>query len=118
MKDADGEALLAGADCVFIDARLIDGITDEPVDRGFVRVRGGRIAEAGSMSAYRKAGGDEHVVQVFVRDTALRAGAADGAQVHAQLLRARAHGRRGLHVAPGQPARLARCPPGSRDGWR
>ena len=43
---------------------LIDGITDEPVDRGFVRVREGRIAASGPMSAYRKAGGKERVVDL------------------------------------------------------
>jgi imidazolonepropionase-like amidohydrolase len=65
MKDTDGDALLAGpASCVFVDAHLIDGVSDEPIDRGFVRVREGRIAEAGPMSAYRKAGGDEHVIEL------------------------------------------------------
>jgi len=63
MKDIDVEALLSGlASCVFVDAHLIDGVLDEPIDRGFVRVRDGRIAEAGPMSVYRKAGGDEHVI--------------------------------------------------------
>ena len=62
MKEADRDALVAGeAAIVFLDARLIDGIADEPLDRGFVRVREGRIVETGPMSAYRKAGGDERV---------------------------------------------------------
>ena len=44
MKDIDVEALLSGlASCVFVDAHLIDGVLDEPIDRGFVRVRDGRI---------------------------------------------------------------------------
>ena len=65
MKEADCDALIAGAaESVFVDARLIDGISDEPVDRGFVRVREGRIAAAGPMSAYRTAGGDERVVDL------------------------------------------------------
>jgi imidazolonepropionase-like amidohydrolase len=65
MKQADCDALVAGeAAIVFLDARLIDGIADEPHDRGFVRVREGRVAETGPMSAYRKAGGDERVVDL------------------------------------------------------
>ena len=60
MKEADRDALVAGETAiVFLDARLIDGIADEPHDRGFVRVREGRVAETGPMSAYRKPGGDE-----------------------------------------------------------
>src|SRR5262245_13986036 len=65
MKEADRDALIAGeVATAFVDARLIDGIADEPVDRGFVRVRGGRIAETGPMSAYRKAGGNERIVDL------------------------------------------------------
>jgi imidazolonepropionase-like amidohydrolase len=65
MKETDGDALLSGpASCVFVDALLINGISDEPIHRGFVRVREGRIAEVSPMSAYRKAGGDEHVVEL------------------------------------------------------
>jgi imidazolonepropionase-like amidohydrolase len=65
MKGADCNALIAGAaESVFVDARLIDGISDEPVERGFVRVREGRIAEVGAMSAYRTAGGNERVVDL------------------------------------------------------
>ena len=44
MKEADRNALIAGeVASTFVEARLIDGITDEPVDRGFVRLREGRI---------------------------------------------------------------------------
>ena len=65
MKEADRDALVAGeAAIVFLDVRLIDGIADEPLDRGFVRVREGRVAETGPMSAYRKAGGDKRVVDL------------------------------------------------------
>lgn len=65
MKEADRDALVAGeAAIVFLDARLIDGIADESLDRGFVRVREGRIVEAGPMTDYRKAGGDERVVDL------------------------------------------------------
>src|SRR5205814_5683457 len=65
MKEVDRDALVAGeAAIVFLNARLIDGIADEPLDRGFVRVREGRIVEAGPMSDYRKAGGDERVVHL------------------------------------------------------
>src|SRR5262245_48165215 len=65
MKEIDGDALLSGpASCVFVDALLIDGVSDEPIPSGFVRLREGRIAEVGPMSAYRKAGGDEHVVEL------------------------------------------------------
>ena len=65
MKQADRDALIAGeAACAFVEARLIDGIADEPIDRGFVRLREGRIAEAGPMSAYRKGGGHERVVDL------------------------------------------------------
>jgi imidazolonepropionase-like amidohydrolase len=65
MKEADCDALIAGAaESVFVDAHLIDGITDEPVDRGFVRIREGRIAASGPMSAYRKAGGSERVIDL------------------------------------------------------
>jgi len=65
MREDDREALVAGeAASAFVDARLIDGITDEPVDRGYVRVRDGRISDLGPMSAYRKAGGYERVVDL------------------------------------------------------
>jgi imidazolonepropionase-like amidohydrolase len=65
MKDTDREALLRGGRAfAFVDARVIDGVAEEPLERGFVRVREGRIAEAGPMSAFRKAGGDEHVVDL------------------------------------------------------
>ena len=65
MKVVDRDALVAGeAVIIFLEARLIDGITDEPLDRGFVRVREGRIVETGPMSAYRKAGKDEQVVDL------------------------------------------------------
>lgn len=65
MKQADRDALIAGeAACTFVEARLIDGIAEEPVDRGFVRLREGRIAETGPMSAYRKGGGQERVVDL------------------------------------------------------
>lgn len=65
MKQADCDALIAGAaESVFLDAYLIDGISDEPVNRGFVRVREGRIAASGPMSAYRKADGNERVVDL------------------------------------------------------
>ncbi len=65
MKEAEYNALIAGAaESVFVDARLIDGIADEPIERGFVRVREGRIAAFGPISAYRKAGGDELVVDL------------------------------------------------------
>jgi hypothetical protein len=56
MKEADCDALIAGApEIVFVDAALIDGISDEPLSRGFVRVRDGRMAASGPMSGYRKA---------------------------------------------------------------
>jgi imidazolonepropionase-like amidohydrolase len=65
MKEADRDSLIAGeVASAFVDARLIDGIADEPVERGFVKVREGRIAETGPMSAYRKAGGSERVVDL------------------------------------------------------
>jgi imidazolonepropionase-like amidohydrolase len=65
MKQADRDALISGeVASAFVDARLIDGIADEPVDNGFVRVREGRIAETGPMSAYRKSGGNERVVDL------------------------------------------------------
>src|SRR5215470_8520241 len=65
MKQADRDALISGeVATAFVDARLIDGIADAPVDRGFVRIREGRIAETGPMSDYRKAGGDERVVDL------------------------------------------------------
>jgi imidazolonepropionase-like amidohydrolase len=65
MKQADRDALIAGeVASAFVEARLIDGIGEEPVERGFVRVREGRIAEAGPMSAYRRAGGHERVVDL------------------------------------------------------
>src|SRR5215475_3170321 len=65
MKQADRDALISGEFATdFVDARLIDGIADEPVDSGFVRVREGRIAETGPMSTYRKGGGNEHVVDL------------------------------------------------------
>jgi imidazolonepropionase-like amidohydrolase len=65
MREADRDALAAGAvDSVFVDARLIDGVAEEPIDRGFVRVREGRIAEAGPISAYRGAGGNELVIDL------------------------------------------------------
>ena len=57
-------SIAGAAESVFVDACLIDGISDEPVDRGFVRVREGRIAASGPMSAYRKAGGNERVVDL------------------------------------------------------
>ena len=73
MKEADLDALVAGETAiVFLDARLIDGIADEPLDRGFVRVREGRVAEAGPMSDYRKAGGDERVVDLAGQHPASR----------------------------------------------
>lgn len=54
MNQADREALIAeGAAAAFVGARLIDGIGDEPLEAGFVRVRDGRIAESGSMSQFR-----------------------------------------------------------------
>src|SRR5262249_25981737 len=63
MKEADRTALIAGeAPIALVDAYLIDGITDEPVERGFVRIREGLIAEAGPMSAFRKAPGIERIV--------------------------------------------------------
>jgi imidazolonepropionase-like amidohydrolase len=65
MEDADREALIAGgAACALVDARLIDGIADEPIDRGFVRVRRGRIAEVGPMAKFRAANGGERVVEL------------------------------------------------------
>src|SRR5436190_238146 len=65
MKESDCDALVAGEDAIiFLDARLMDGIADEPLDSGFVRVHEGRIAETGPMSAYRKSGGDERVVDL------------------------------------------------------
>jgi imidazolonepropionase-like amidohydrolase len=65
MREADGDALIVGpAESAFVDARLIDGISDEPVDRGFVRVRDGRIVAAGPMSVYRKAGANERVLDL------------------------------------------------------
>ena len=64
MNDADLVALIAGeATSAFVDARLIDGIADEPLDRGFVRIRERRIAEVGPMSAFRT-GRDERVVDL------------------------------------------------------
>ncbi|HZT47036.1 MAG TPA: amidohydrolase family protein, partial [Hyphomicrobiaceae bacterium] len=68
MKEAECNALIAGAaESVFVDARLIDGTADEPIERGFVRVREGRIAGVGPMSAYRKAGGDGLVIDLCGR---------------------------------------------------
>src|SRR5215471_7793298 len=65
MMEADRDALITGeVATAFVDARLIDGIADEPVDSGFVRVREGRIAETGPMSTYRKSGGNERVVDL------------------------------------------------------
>ena len=65
MKDSDLEALIAGsAPCVFLDARLIDGVSDEPLERGFVRVREGRISEVGSMADFRSAGREERTVEL------------------------------------------------------
>jgi len=65
MKEADCDALIAGAaESVLVDACLIDGISDEPVSRGFVRMREGRIAASGPMSTYRKVGGSERVVDL------------------------------------------------------
>jgi imidazolonepropionase-like amidohydrolase len=65
MKEADRDALIAGAaESAFVDACLIDGVSDEPVNPGFVRVREGRIAASGPMSAYRTAGGNECVVDL------------------------------------------------------
>ena len=65
MKDSDREALIAGsAPCVFLDARLIDGVSDEPLERGFVRVREGRISEVGPMADFRSAGREERTVEL------------------------------------------------------
>src|SRR6516225_9366845 len=65
MKDSDREALIAGsAPCVFLDARLIDGVSDEPLERGFVRVREGRISEVGPMADFRSAGREERSVEL------------------------------------------------------
>src|SRR5215813_15309278 len=65
MMQVDRDALSTGEVAIaFVDARLIDGLADEPVDRGFVRVREGRIAETGPMSAYRKSGGNERIVDL------------------------------------------------------
>jgi imidazolonepropionase-like amidohydrolase len=64
MKDADREALIAGAACALVDARLIDGIADEPRERGFVRIRQGRIAQVGAMADFRGAGGEERLVEL------------------------------------------------------
>src|SRR5215467_1611777 len=65
MKQADRDALISGeVATAFVDARLIDGLADEPVDRGFVRVREGRIAETGPMSAFSKSGGNERIVDL------------------------------------------------------
>jgi imidazolonepropionase-like amidohydrolase len=65
MQDADRDALsAAGAACALVDARLIDGIADAPIDRGFVRVRGGRIAEVGPMANFRGGNGEERVVEL------------------------------------------------------
>ena len=63
MNDADREALIAGGAATFVNARLIDGISDEPCEEGFVRVREGRISEVGPMAVYRRDGGG-HVVDL------------------------------------------------------
>jgi imidazolonepropionase-like amidohydrolase len=65
MHDADRAALITGEVAIaFVDARLIDGVADEPLDRAFVRIRERRIAEVGPMSAYRQASRHERVIDL------------------------------------------------------
>jgi imidazolonepropionase-like amidohydrolase len=65
MHDVDRAALIAGeAAFALVEAQLIDGAADQPLDRGFVRIRERRIAEVGPMSAYRRAGRHERVVDL------------------------------------------------------
>jgi imidazolonepropionase-like amidohydrolase len=67
MKHADREALIAGEPTTFINAQLIDGFGEEPLDRGFVRMREGRIAEVGCMAEYRRASDEERAVDLAGR---------------------------------------------------
>lgn len=65
MNESEREALMSGPEAsAFINARLIDGIADEPVEEGFVRAREGRIAEVGAMSAFHKDDSNERLIDL------------------------------------------------------
>jgi len=64
MKDTEREALTAGARLALVNARLIDGIDDEPREKSFVRVEAGKIVELGRMADYRRSPRDEHAIDL------------------------------------------------------
>ena len=65
MKEAERKALIAGGGgSAFLNARLIDGIGNEPLEGGFVRVRAGRITQVGPMSEYHRAPQEECAVDL------------------------------------------------------
>lgn len=58
MKTEQRQALIAGApEAALVHGRLIDGRGRDPVEDGFLRLRNGRIAEAGPMTDYGRPAG-------------------------------------------------------------
>jgi imidazolonepropionase-like amidohydrolase len=53
-----------GAPLCFVNARLVDGLADSPIDAGFVRVEDGRIAGVGRMADLARARDGARVVDV------------------------------------------------------
>lgn len=64
MNDTWLEGAAAGVPLCFVNARVIDGRGDPPLEDGFVNIEGGRIARVGTMRALGRASDGVQVVDV------------------------------------------------------